>query len=112
VNINGALCLEPTRWVLTNKEKIKDLQVVKDVLVYFQNLHFPGSLNVPTPGIVRRTHFTLEDSSVLKLPTLHAVHPVFENITGLSCCFAQKLSSCMGARETRQSLVKLENGGE
>jgi hypothetical protein len=53
VNINGALCLEPTQWVLTNKEKIKDRQVAEGAQFYFQILHFPGSLNALTPGIVR-----------------------------------------------------------
>jgi hypothetical protein len=95
VKNNGALCLEPTRWVLTNKEKIKDRQVIECVLVYFQNLHFPGSLNVPTPGIVDEPNFTLEDPSDLKLPNLHAVHPGSGNITGLATrSVAQKLSSC------------------
>jgi hypothetical protein len=62
---NGTLCLEPARWVLTNKEKIKDHQVVDGADVYFQiTISLVPSMHL-LQGRRDNPNFTLEDPTDL-----------------------------------------------
>jgi hypothetical protein len=77
-----------------------------------QNPHLPGSINVLTPGMVRRARLYSWRSICLSFQLCMLYILCSKNITGLTCCYAQKLSSCSVDPGNETIFGEAENGGE
>jgi hypothetical protein len=96
VNFNGALCLESARYILTNKEKIKDRQVADGAVFIFR---FSISL-VPSMHLLQRRcdkpNFTLNTKLTFSFQSCQLY--ILDARRTLPVCFllfAQKFSSLL-----------------